>query len=86
MLNSHPFTRPEIRDFCRIHSRTLQEKPPHMSEEKSSLDTIGIFHGICFGMVYTVIVRPCRSRTSKSETAEKEIYDFYNWMCLVCTV
>lgn len=76
MLDSYPFTRPEIRDFRRIHSRTLEEKPSHMSKEESSLDTVGIFHAVSLCMVDTMIVGPCRSRTSKAETSENEVYDF----------
>lgn len=86
VLNADPLICPEIWYFCWVHGWSFLEKPPHMCKEKTSFDTIGIFHSISFCMVYTVIIGPGRCRASKTETTNNEVYIFYYWMCLVCFV
>jgi hypothetical protein len=83
MLESDPFTRPEIGNFCRIHRWSFEEEPSHMGIKKSLLDIIWIFFGVSFSMMDSVIVGPGRSRASKSETSEQEIEYFYRSMCLI---
>lgn len=86
MLDTDPFVGPKIWYFCWIHSWSLQKKPPHMSKEKTPLDTIGIFHGIRLCMMNSVVIWPCSSWASKTKTTNNEVYIFDNWMCLVCFV
>lgn len=83
MLKSYPFTRPEIRNFGRVHSWTLEEKPAHMGIEESFFDTIWVFISISLCMMDAVIIGPCCSRTSESEASEQEIENLNHWMCLV---
>ena len=83
MLNPYPFTGPEIRYFCWVHCRTLQEKPSHMGIPESFFYTIRVLVGICFGMVDTVIIGPRCCRASKSEASEKQIDNFDHWMRLI---
>lgn len=84
VLKTNPFTRPEVRNFRGIHHWSIKEKPTHMRKEKTSLDTVRVFHGISLCMVYAVIIGPCCSRTSKAETSEEEIQYLNHGMCLVC--
>lgn len=83
VLKSYPFTRPEIRNFGRVHRWTLEEKPAHMGIEESFFDTVWVFISISLCMMDAVIVGPCRSRTSESETSEQEIENFNDWVSLV---
>ena len=83
VLKSYPFTRPEIRDFGRVHRWTLEEKPAHMSIEESFFDTIWVFIRISFCMMNAVIIGPGRRRTSKPQTSEEEVENLNNRMCLV---
>jgi hypothetical protein len=66
VLEANPFTRPEVRNFGRVHRWTLEEKPSHMSIEESLFDTIGVFIRVSFCMMNPVIIGPGRRRTSKS--------------------
>lgn len=83
VLKSYPFTRPEVRNFCRIHRWALEEEPAHMSIEKSLFDTVRVFIGVSLCMMNPVIIRPCRRRTSKSETSDEEVENLNHRVCLV---
>jgi hypothetical protein len=83
VLKSYPFTRPEIRNFGRVHRWTLEEKPAHMSIEESFFDTVWVFIRISFCMMDAVIIGPGRCRTSESQTSEEEIENLNHRMCLV---
>lgn len=56
MLETDPFARPEIGNFCWIHGRTLEQKPAHVREEESSFYTVRVLHCISFCMMNPVIV------------------------------
>ncbi len=86
VLKSYTFTRPEVRNFGRIHRWALEEEPSHMSIKESFFDTVGVFIGVSFCMMNTMIIGPGRGRASKSETSEQEIENFDNWMCLISLV
>lgn len=83
MLKTNPFARPQIRNFCRVHGRTFEEKPAHMCVKKSFLDAVRILHGISFCMMNSMIIGPCCCWASEAQTAEDEVYDFYCLMCLI---
>ncbi len=83
VLKSYPFTRPEVRNFGRVHRWTLEEKPTHMSIEESFFDTIWVFIRISFCMMNAVIIGPSSGRSSESETPEEEVENLNDWMCLV---
>ena len=83
MLKTNPFARPKIWYFGRIHSRTLEKKPSHVSKKESSFNTIGIFHGVSLCMMYAVIIWPSCCWTSKTETAKQKVYNFNYRMCLI---
>ncbi len=70
VLEANPFTRPEVRNFGRVHGWTLEEEPPHMSIEESFFDTIWVFIGVSLCMMNPVVIGPGRRRTSKSQTSE----------------
>lgn len=70
VLEANPFTRPEVRNFGRVHGWTLEEEPTHMSIEESFFDTIWVFIGVSLCMMNAVIIGPSSGRTSKSQTSE----------------
>lgn len=83
VLKSYPFTRPDIRNLGRVHRWTLEEKPAHMGIEESFFDTVWVFISISLCMMDAVIIGPCRSRASESETSEQEVENLNDWVSLV---
>lgn len=83
VLETNPFTRPEVRYFGRVHRGSLEEEPAHMSVEESFFDIIGIFITVSFCMMNAVIIGPSSRRSSESETSQDEVDYFDNWVCSV---
>jgi len=83
VLETNPFTRPEVRNFGGIHRWALEEEPSHMSIEKSLFDTVWILIAISFCMMNTMVIGPGRRRSCKSETSQEEVENLNHSMGLV---